>query len=632
VEVRLHFGGRLGLQPVNNVKIDSELLPYVGYLAYRKTIVWKYMTETDAKYIYLGSGNREGKTETIVHGEVITPILGNHPIGHRNILPTDRDGGRIIRLASKTLPNDPEGGEIKNTLYPAVKRMLPPNLLKKDITQRKPIMTVKDPKGGPDIFLEFVSYGQDADAMAGVERKKIILDELPPYNFYEEQIPRISTTNGCMVFGITSTEANWAFDELWERARQYIRTPRVRKYLKDTEGKDYPEVENTDSDKDIVVIVAATDDNPIWPSVILVDAIGSWMRQVHDAKVIDWSKANGDAKPILDMLELSQYRRIFPADMKDARARVVDTVEKLKKQYPELSKYPLVIPKIKEFIDKTFIYDDPDTMAMRRYGIMKQSSGAIYKDFQWNIHMIPMSKYFPSGIPHEWKHARLIDYHQTNPWACHFISLSPQDEAFVWQEWAPSPEKLIVMQIARQLAMWSGDYKYTFDLMDPLASENVPMVGRSVMQEMNRLFLEMKREGLCTGAYWKSWDTKSTKGQDEIRKRLKNARICGRPFSNKLVENGKVTILPTLWIADHCKMTAQSLKNWRRDEYRDKNALVNNDQKEKGTQKWSHYCMTIEAAFKHPAFTPPNPDAHPMDRSPVQKNYGQVGFYRGYAR
>lgn len=152
-----------------------------------------------------------------------------------------------------------------------------------------------------------------------------------------------------------------------------------------------------------------------------------------------------------------------------------------------------------------------------------------------------------------------------------------------------------------------------------------PSVGSSVVQDLNRCMLNHKRDGIGTGGYFRSWDTKSLRGRDEVKKRLKNARDVGQPFNNKVVRYGRTEVLPTLWILDTCKQTALSLKNWRTEEWVDKNAIVTKDSKEKPQQKWSHFCMCLEAAFKHPGFQRPPLQRKPIQRDIPQRHYGQRG-------
>ncbi len=256
--------------------------------------------------------------------------------------------------------------------------------------------------------------------------------------------------------------------------------------------------------------------------------------------------------------------------------------------------------------------DDPDVLAIRRYGIFKQVSGRIFKSFDFNVHMQDGAKLFPQyernpyGIPYFWTHVRGIDYHEHVNWACVFMAISPQDEAFIYNEFNPSPENMITIDIARELARLGCDYKYRLDLIDPLATKTQTNTGLSVVDDLNRAFYIYKNEGLGTGANWEAWDTKSTRGRDEIRKRLMNAALVGRPFANKVMRNGREVQLPTLWILKNCVQTAKSLKSWRREEWAMGGGNNTKEMKEVPQQKWSHFCTAIECLFKHEACKPPS--------------------------
>lgn len=246
----------------------------------------------------------------------------------------------------------------------------------------------------------------------------------------------------------------------------------------------------------------------------------------------------------------------------------------------------------------------PEIILIRRYGIFKQVSGRIFKSFNWDTHFIPRQKYFPNGIPITWTHAQLIDYHEHVPWACGMISLSPTDEAFIWGEFNPSPEKMVTLEIARELAIMGRNYRFALSLVDPLAAKKQTNTGLSVIDDLNRIFHTYKKEGIGFGAYWQSWDSKSTRGRDEIRERLKNALLVGKPFNNVIEKNGKRTYLSTLWILDNCKLSAMSMKNWRLEEWASSASLATKDMKDTPQQKWSHFNTAYESVFKHPAFKP----------------------------
>ncbi len=273
-------------------------------------------------------------------------------------------------------------------------------------------------------------------------------------------------------------------------------------------------------------------------------------------------------------------------------------------------------------------YDDPDTRAIRRYGIFKQVSGRIFKDFTWNTHIIDGDHYFPHGVPYQWKHARGIDFHPKTPWGFAAMSISPQNEVFVWLDLNPSPEKLTTELIAQQIAVECEDYKFTLDLIDPLAVGSMSSKRRSLtsLDDLNEEFRLLRREGLATSGYWEPWDTKGEYGRNEIRKRLRNSLVCQKPLNN--FDEKTASYLPTIWIFNTCLFVAKSLKNWRWEEYRDNKMKQIKGDKNSPEQRWSHHCMVLEAIFKDPLFGKPrDPNKTRPKKNKKLKKYFQ-GKYR----
>ena len=206
--------------------------------------------------------------------------------------------------------------------------------------------------------------------------------------------------------------------------------------------------------------------------------------------------------------------------------------------------------------------------------------------------------------PHIWVHARGIDYHEHVDWHVGFMALSPQDEAFIYDEVVMSPERNVTSQIAQVIASKSKDYKYLLSKIDPLAMKTQSNTGLSTVDDLNRLFAEFKKDGIGTGGWWTSWDTKSTRGREEIRKRLKNSRLCGVPFNNRQVVMGREIHLPTLWILPNCRIAIEYFKNWRLEEWTDRTKLETKEMKETPMQRYSHLPMVIEALMKEDSFRP----------------------------
>lgn len=524
------------------------------FLQFQHTWIFKQFVNSPAQVLGLFKGNQAGGTSSVSYQYVLR-IFGLHPVPKKNVTywecgtthqfnfktkPKDNvcpicqtpvtvhvRGSRILRFAAESLPMDKEtvgeeGGasaEIKNTVYPELKKWLPRSLIKRDITARNTSMIVRDPLGGDDIVLEFVSYNQTVQQGAGVQRISCHCCEEPPKAFFDEQLPRLLAEDGDIIVDLTpANQLSWTYDEIFERAEVYYRT----KAIADFTGRS--RIEKTELQTGIAVFCFATDDNPT----------------------------------------LSK-----------------DTITAI------FSKY-----------------DDPDVIATRRYGVHKQISGRIFKGYDRMVHEIDPEKVFEDKIPWEWNHVRLVDYHEETPWACLWMAMSPTDEVFAYEEMNPAPSKMVTSEITRRMAELSGDYKYRLNLIDPHASKTQSNTGLSVLDDFNRHFAEYRREGIGTGGYWESWDTKSTKGRDAIRMRLKNSKLVGKPFNNQTTDRGIKSYLPTIWIFRTCVQTARSLREWRLEEWADPTSKLTKEQKQVPQQRWSHFPTAMEAAFKDQRFRP----------------------------
>lgn len=515
---------------------------YSGIVNYLPHPVFSMLLKLRNKIVLVCTGNQNGKTAALTR-MITFRLMGMCTIADHNIKPQDKF--RVIRIGAEILPESPTA-EVRNTVYPVLKAQLPSSMIIEDITSRRPVVSVKPLLGGKAAQVEFVGYGQTSQAMAGVQRQMILTDEVCPYDFYEESMPRLTASNGQFYAGCTPVDAGWMYTELYDRAKVHYRTKAVRAFLKKQYGQDYPMKETTDSKIDIAVIQSASDDNPMYQ--VLID-----------------NKKKEIAEGIISIAD-------FPYET------------------------------VSEYLDSTYIYQDPDTVAMRRYGLFRQISGAVHKEFQWNTHVVPRAKYFPNGIPHSWTMARLIDYHMSVPWAITWMAMSPENEAFVFDELNPDPGSWTTLGICKEIVEKSLDYRFRMNLIDPLAAHKQTNTNTSCLEEMNRIFLEMRREGYGTGGFWEGWDTKGTTGEDKVRERLINARICGTPMNNLQKMDGKEKRLPCLWILDNCQQTALSLKNWKKEEWLDRDAIITKDPKDKRSSKWSHFNMCLEAAFKDNRF------------------------------
>jgi len=240
---------------------------------------------------------------------------------------------------------------------------------------------------------------------------------------------------------------------------------------------------------------------------------------------------------------------------------------------------------------------DPDELALRRYGVFKQVSGRVHKTYDPRYCYIDYKNYFPNGVPYNWVHARGIDYHESRlPWSIGWLSASPEDEWFLWQEWHPAIDGTHAMntyEISKGIVRRSLDYEYIVNLIDPLANKKQANTLFSTTDDINRHLHELRAP-----AFWQGWDTKGTTGRDEISKRFKNAVTCGRPLNNAFKEAGMIKHRPTLWICNTCPDFHKSIMNWRYGEWATAATQTMNDPKPTPMQRNSHDNMVLEGLAK----------------------------------
>lgn len=239
--------------------------------------------------------------------------------------------------------------------------------------------------------------------------------------------------------------------------------------------------------------------------------------------------------------------------------------------------------------------DDPDELAMRRYGVFRQVSGRIYKSFDERIHKIPFEEYFkPVEFIRYW-HYRIIDYHPAKPWDVSFVAVSPANEWFVWNELHQSHDNRVTLELRDEIkneSLLKEDTEFNrCTLIDPLATVKQPNTGFSVFEDLAMGELGLRR---LTPA-----DTKNSvnNGRMNVKMRLKNSLICGKP-GNNLDKNGNYEsrygyYRPTLWFMDTCKRHIEHFKNFRKIDWKQENVKANKVVK-RDSEKYSDFPRNIE--------------------------------------
>ena len=493
--------------------IAQGLNRWTNFIGFQKTEHLRVLLKLRHKTIAIFAGNRGGKTSNIAY-QYVMRVLGIHPVAYRNALM------RKVRCMSSSLPENAEEDENDNAQYIELKKLIPYELIEKDVTARSSVMVVKRPEGlnSKKTVFEFRSSKQEMQDLGKINLSSLWHDEETPKDKREECVMRLMQEDGDEFFSLTATNPyTYTYDDIFNNASLVYRT----KVITDKFGGQKFELKQTG--RDIACMFMASDDNP----VLTLDAI--------------------------------------------------------ERQFENIT--------------------DPDVLAVRRYAVFRQVSGRIHKSYDPQICYIDYNKYFPDGIPYKWIHARGIDYHESRlPWSVGWLGASPEDEWFLWQEFHPAidgPNAYSTYDIVMAMMRKSADYYYTVNLIDPLANKTQANTNTSVTSDINRYFQQIRRDtGLGTDTMFQGWDTKGTKGRDEVAMRFKNAVRCGKPFNNSVRDRGTSRRLPTLWICNTCPQTNKSLINWRFQEHILAATKAVNDPKVVPQPKWSHDNMVLECLAK----------------------------------
>lgn len=194
-------------------------------------------------------GNQAGATHTAMH-DCCMRLLGMHPNLDRNRLV------KPIRCVSKTLPKG--AGDEENQQYVEFRRLFPPELIVKDVTARSATMVLRDPNGGSNRKLEFMSSSQEIDAFMSVQRSAYYQDEEIDRLKWDENLMRLIRYNGDVTIGLTPVRGlDWTYDDIWKRAEVIHRSKTIC-------GKfGFPREERFNIKSGIEVFCWATDDNPV---------------------------------------------------------------------------------------------------------------------------------------------------------------------------------------------------------------------------------------------------------------------------------------------------------------------------------------------------------------------------------
>jgi len=203
------------------------------------------------KVIGLFSGNQGGKTSNVAY-QYWLRVIGQHPVADKNRL------AKKIRCMSSTLPESAEAEEQDNTQYLELKKIIPPDMILRDITARAQNLVVKSPTHGKTVF-EFRSSKQELQDLGKIQLSSVWHDEETPKRIREECKVRLLAEGGDEIFSLTPINyMSYTFDEVWNRKSYLYRSDSIINQF----GGQKEEIIK-DGNPNVACIQIATDDNPI---------------------------------------------------------------------------------------------------------------------------------------------------------------------------------------------------------------------------------------------------------------------------------------------------------------------------------------------------------------------------------
>ena len=188
---------------------------------------------------------------------------------------------------------------------------------------------------------------------------------------------------------------------------------------------------------------------------------------------------------------------------------------------------------------------------------------------------------------------RIIDFHPRKPWYVSFVSVSPTNEWFVWNELVLKHDTCTTYDlkniIIEESMVDEDDENNIRTLIDPLAKQQQSNTGTTVFEDLSR-----GENGLrhCEAA-----DTKNSvnKGRQLVRLRLNNSLKFCKPFNNytkdAVLRYGNYA--PTIWFFNTCRVHIEHFKSWRTVDWKTDQAKAEHEAKRE-MEKWSDFCRNIE--------------------------------------
>ena len=244
------------------------------YITFKNTEQYAVLGQLPHRTIALFSGNRAGKTSTIAK-HYVDRLIGKCKIDYKNNLM------KKVRCMSSSLPDSNDPDITDNAQYIELKRLIPPDMIIKDVTARSSNMVVKRPLGlnSDKTIFEFRSSKQEMQDLGKINISSLWHDEETPDDKRVECLARLVQEDGDEYFSITTTNPfSYVYDDIFMEAAYIYRTKRVSA----RSGEERVD-KRLNGNKEIACIFMSTYDNP----TLSEDAIQRMIDKCSDPIQVD---------------------------------------------------------------------------------------------------------------------------------------------------------------------------------------------------------------------------------------------------------------------------------------------------------------------------------------------------------
>jgi len=185
----------------------QALNSWANWISFAKTEQYQVLDKLPHRCIALFAGNRSGKTASVAK-HYVDRLIGKASVPYKNKLM-----GKV-RCMSSSLPESNDPDVTDNAQYIELRRLIPSEMIIKDVTARSANLVVRRPVGlsSKKTVFEFRSSKQEMQDLGKINLSSLWHDEETPDDKRTECAARLMQEDGDEIFSITTTNP-YCFDE-----------------------------------------------------------------------------------------------------------------------------------------------------------------------------------------------------------------------------------------------------------------------------------------------------------------------------------------------------------------------------------------------------------------------------------